>query len=371
MPKINLNNTPNAKMIKNVQEKSVTLSNAKTVQDIPLELIDENADNDKIFNMEDVERLAENIKQEGFFGTIELYQKPDGRYEISSGHRRFRAMKLLKRPTIPSTITPMPELDTKKRRKLIASNINSRNMTPLDCARAIQYYIDTLQLEDAQSHGKEINKENTRYRSVGINTDQEAAKYFDKDPVTINRYKRLNNLIPELQKMIEDNVLPWTSICEAGNLSKEYQQSIYNDLQNILAHTSPTEDEEGNPKTYLSGQQVTSVVSKYKRIISEERRREKEEKSAKKDNKPESEDNKTLVMPLDLENDLDLPVYSDKNSKSLSKENYISPIDGAILSLRQGIEVLINREYRIDDKKAVKESIFALEKLLAQLKKQL
>ena len=59
----------------------------KKYKEIPVELIDENPDNEQIFGYEDVDYLAESIQENGFGGAIEVYELANGRYEISSGHR--------------------------------------------------------------------------------------------------------------------------------------------------------------------------------------------------------------------------------------------------------------------------------------------
>lgn len=384
MPKLNLDNTPNAKMIKTVQEKSVMLANAKTVQDIPLDLIDENEDNSKVFNMNDIERLAENIRQEGFFGTIEVYQKENGRYEISSGHRRFKAMQLNGAATIPATVSPMPEYDTKKRRKLIASNINSRNMSPLDWARAIQYYLDTLAMEDAQKNGRTISSEK-RYRSEpGHNRLNEASEYFGFNVVTLTRYIKLNELIPELQKMIEEEMLPWTSIWPAGTMPKEYQSRIYEDLTKMYgnAPTFITLDKEGKEeevaKKTLTGTQVAQVIEKYKNI---EKTLKEEKTSQKKDspsNSSKSVQKENQTVSLDEMNDenLGLPVYKEPQeishiAESFQSSSYIFPIDKLVLNFSRELNMHIKNDFSIEDKQTVKDNLQILKECISTIESKL
>ena len=376
MPKFDLDNTPNAKMIKSVQEKSITQANAKTVQDIPLELIDENPDNSEIFNMEKIQKLAENIKQEGFFGTIELYRKDDGRYEISSGHRRYRAVKLLGRKTIPATVSPMPELDTQKRRKLIASNINSRNMKPLDWARAINYYAETLMIEDAHARGIKYVPGQKYKASNNLNINQETAKYFDMKEVTIIRYRALCRLIPELREMVEDDTLPWTSIAEVGNMEEEQQNDILNEINKAIRVTPPIEtetvDEKGKPieKVFLSGVQVSNIVRKYKQNLSAEERKAKKQLNEQPADNDSSEDSiESTFTPLDFS--MDLPTISEDTPVSESTNRYIRSIDNLMFTIEKEFSLLLNQEYVVDDKQAVKEKIESLENILAELKKKL
>lgn len=374
MPKINLENTPNAQMIKNVQEKSITRANAKTVQDIPLELIDENPDNSEIFNMEKIQKLAENIKQEGFFGTIEVYQKDDGRYEISSGHRRFRAVKMLGFKTIPATISQMPTLDTQKRRKLIASNINSRNMKPLDWARAINYYAETLLIEDANARGKKYVPGQKYKASNNLNVNVKTAEYFDMKEMTVIRYRSLCKLIPDLQAMVEDETIPWTSIWEVGNMDEEKQIEILKEISKMITFTPPVDTEEigedGKPvqKVFLSGVQVSTLVRKFKQNLYLD---DLKEKSSPKESVKEVEQAESILQPLDFDDSMNLPTISVDAPVSDKSNMYVSSIDNLLFTIEKEFSLLLKREYTVDDKKAVKEKITSLEKILAELKKKL
>lgn len=71
------------------------MANTANIVRIPLEEVHENPDNNKIFSMDKIDRLADTIEDEGFVGAIEVFKISDHYYEISSGHRRFEAMKMV------------------------------------------------------------------------------------------------------------------------------------------------------------------------------------------------------------------------------------------------------------------------------------
>ena len=55
----------------------------------------EHPDNEYLFGMEGIERLAEGMRKVGFKGAIEVWDMKDGTYQIYSGARRNRANTLL------------------------------------------------------------------------------------------------------------------------------------------------------------------------------------------------------------------------------------------------------------------------------------
>ena len=65
------------------------------IRDIPLELIDDFPDHPfKVRDDEDMIQLVESVKERGVITPATVRQKDDGRYELSSGHRRKRACEL-------------------------------------------------------------------------------------------------------------------------------------------------------------------------------------------------------------------------------------------------------------------------------------
>lgn len=154
MAKRNFQEGKNAGKVAEVIRNSNMSGNAATAVDLDINKIDENPDNEMIFDMSGIEQLAKEIEEFGFAGAIDVYQKDDGRYELSSGHRRYRAVKSLGRTTIPAIIKPMPS-DTVRRHMLIHSNTMNRVLSYSDMARAIKYERETFIMEMAKEKGVE------------------------------------------------------------------------------------------------------------------------------------------------------------------------------------------------------------------------
>ncbi len=190
--------------------KTSQYNSARTeVYEIPLDQIDENIDNDKIFNMEGIDFLAKTIDREGWTGAIEVIALPNGRYEITSGHRRYRAMKQLGKTTIPCIISHNVDARTKAR-KLISSNVRNRELTPLDWGRAIQYFAENV------SEQGEINAESRR----------ECVEFFGFTGSKISRYLALTKLAPSLQHYAATEGFPVSALSPASRLSVEEQNLL-------------------------------------------------------------------------------------------------------------------------------------------------
>ena len=198
------------------------------LKSIPLDQIEYNPVNTKIFNMDDIEHLAKTIKEEGYNDPILVFKNKNGRYEILSGHRRYEAMKLLGENTIPSNILPEIPSETKKDLILLSSNIANRKLAPLDMARAIEFYKGILD----------------RDPSFKGNKKAAAAEYFGISQSNVQRYSVILKLIPELQEYCKKPNFPYSSLSKAANLSKEEQKELLNKLIRLEADEKNISEEE-------------------------------------------------------------------------------------------------------------------------------
>ncbi len=190
-----------------VGRKSIEQTNAELVSLINLDEIDENPENEKIFNMDDVDSLAEEIKENGFDGAIIVFKKSDGRYEISSGHRRYRAMKKIGEKSIRCIVYDMPDERTKNIR-LLSSNIKNRKLKPMDYARAIEKYYSIIEKEPG-------------------NKRELVARFFNISETQVHRYRCLNKLIPELQELANSPDFPFAGFAKVAEMEKDEQKKYY------------------------------------------------------------------------------------------------------------------------------------------------
>ena len=116
---------------------------------IPVDLIEPNPFQPRMsFDQEALEELAESIKTLGLIQPITVRRKEDGRYQIISGERRFRACRLAGMDMIPAYIR-----DTNDQGMLemaIVENIQRENLDPIEIAMSYQRLIDECRLTQEQ-----------------------------------------------------------------------------------------------------------------------------------------------------------------------------------------------------------------------------
>lgn len=183
----------------------------------------EHPDNEYLFGMEGIERLAEGMKRVGFKGAIEVWDREDGTFLIYSGARRNRANTLLGNTQIKAFVYPYPESETERRREFLGANIYGRNAVQRDnaiyTARQINYLRETIQME----------RENGTYE--GGKTRERLAKEFGTSPANIYKYESLLKLNSRAQDAVAKGELQVAQGSSMSVLSEEYQDIVLDALQ--------------------------------------------------------------------------------------------------------------------------------------------
>jgi ParB family chromosome partitioning protein len=116
---------------------------------IPMDMIEPNPFQPRMsFGQEALEELAESIRTLGLIQPITVRHKSDGRYQIISGERRFRACQMAGMDMIPAYIR-----DTNDQGMLemaIVENIQRENLDPIEVAMSYQRLIDECSLTQEQ-----------------------------------------------------------------------------------------------------------------------------------------------------------------------------------------------------------------------------
>lgn len=138
------------------------IAGARPVQDygdvlrIPANLIDPNPYQPRMaFDNDSLEELAESIRTFGLIQPISVRKQADGRYQIISGERRFRACKLAGMDTIPAYIRTAD--DQGMLEMAIVENIQRQDLDPIEVAMSYQRLMDECHLTQermAQRVGK-------------------------------------------------------------------------------------------------------------------------------------------------------------------------------------------------------------------------
>ena len=190
---------------------------------LPLSQLDEIDDQPFPINESKVEQIADSIENVGVIEPI-IVVKNGERYNILSGRHRFKACQKVGKTEIPCYVKETD--DTTARYILIATNTDRNNeYSPIVYAHAYAEQLELMKKLGKKAVVNAIAEQN------GINRKQ------------IYRYLRLNYLIEELQKWVEDKVLTIEAAVELSFLSDKKQLAFFNHLNalgiadNVISRT--------------------------------------------------------------------------------------------------------------------------------------
>lgn len=157
--------------------------NPSAVNEIPIEKIVPNPYQPRlVFDEEALEELAESIRNLGIIQPLTLREMPDGRYQIISGERRFRASGAAGLASVPAYIRKAD--DAAMLEMAIVENIQRENLNAIETALGFQRLIDECNL-----------------------TQEAMALRVGKNRTTITNFLRLLRLTPEVQKAVKEGVI--------------------------------------------------------------------------------------------------------------------------------------------------------------------
>ncbi len=167
-----------------VQNARFSDAQGKPLLEIPLEQIIPNEFQPRrIFNEEKLNELAASIREHGIIQPLVVTKRPDGRFEIVVGERRFRASKIAGLNSVPAFVVPKMENETRLEIALI-ENIQRADLNPIEEAKAFE----------------RLQKE------FGLKLSEVALK-VGKDISTVSNLQRLLNLPVEIQRALIEGVI--------------------------------------------------------------------------------------------------------------------------------------------------------------------
>ena len=181
----------------------------------------------KVLDDEAMTRTVESIAQYGVLAPLIARPRPEGGYEIISGHRRQHAAQLAGLETLPVIVRNMD--DDAAVLLMVDSNLQRENILPSERAFAYKMKLEALKNQGARSDltSSQVGMKLQALDIVG----QEAGDSRNQ----VHRFIRLTNLIPELLDMVDEKKIAFNPAVELSYLDESQQRDFLeamNDTQN-------------------------------------------------------------------------------------------------------------------------------------------
>ena len=182
----------------------------------------------KVLDDESMQRTVESVEQYGVLSPLIARPRPEGGYEIISGHRRQHAAQLAGLETLPVIVRNMD--DDAAVLLMVDSNLQRENILPSERAFAYKMKLEAIKNQGARSDltsGQIVQKSKLSIERVA----EDAGEGYK----TVQRFIRLTNLIPELLDMIDEKKIAFNPAVELSYLDESQQRDFLeamNDTQN-------------------------------------------------------------------------------------------------------------------------------------------
>ena len=173
-----------------------------------------------------MQRTVESVEQYGVLSPLIARPRPEGGYEIISGHRRQHAAQLAGLDTLPVIVRNMD--DDAAVLLMVDSNLQRETILPSE--RAFAY---KMKLEAMKHQAGRPTQDN--YSQVGNNfgtlSSEEMAEELGTSKNQIFRYIRLTNLVPELLDMVDEKKISFNPAVELSYLDTNQQRDFLEAMQ--------------------------------------------------------------------------------------------------------------------------------------------
>lgn len=177
------------------------------IVNIPVKQIHEFKDHPfKVQDDEDMRKTADSIREYGVLVPVIVRPDGNGEYEMISGHRRRYASILAGKEEIPAIIREMD--DDIATILMVDSNLQREHNLPSERAKAYK-----MKMEALKHQGRRIDLTSCQI-GTKFRADEELAKQAGESARTVQRFVRLNNLIPELLNLVDEKKIAFNPAVE-------------------------------------------------------------------------------------------------------------------------------------------------------------
>lgn len=198
----------------------------------------------QVKNDEAMQAMAESVKTFGIQTPAIVRQKPDGRYELISGHRRKMACEIVGFNEMPCIVRQLSDMEAVV--SMVDANLQRETVLPSEKAKSYKMRLDAM---NRQGKRTDLTYSPVGNKLPNSTTSAELAEAVGESKNQIFRYVRLNKLIPQILDMVDNSVIrdkinlqiAMRPAVELSYLSTEQQNVL---LEEMVAYDStPSHDQ--------------------------------------------------------------------------------------------------------------------------------
>jgi len=206
------------------------VSMAETIQEIKLDELHPFPDHPfGVRDDETMQQTVESIREYGVLVPAIARPREDGGYELIAGHRRKHACELAGIETMPVIVRDIDHNAAVI--IMVDSNLQRENILPSERAKAYKMKLEAIKQQGARH---DLTSTQVAQKLSVEKVAEDAGTSKDQ----VRRFIRLNELEPELQKMVDDGKIGITPAVELSYLKPDEQKLLIETIDSEQATPS-------------------------------------------------------------------------------------------------------------------------------------
>ena len=241
----------------NEQVQQIPLSEIRPFKNHPFKVTDE----------ELMQQTIDSIMQVGVLNPAIIRPAPEGGYEMVAGHRRLHAADLAGLKTIPAIVRNLD--DDEAVILMVDSNLQRETISPMERAQAYK-----MKLEALKHQGKRVDLtcDQVGHKLDSKKSIQKVAEDAGESKTQVQRYIRLTELLPEVQKKVDSKEIAFSPAVELSYLTRDEQKQFL-DAMDYSQNTPSLSQAQRLKKLSWEGKCTKEAM---RSIMSEEKKEEQE-----------------------------------------------------------------------------------------------
>lgn len=241
----------------NEQVQQIPLSEIRPFKNHPFKVTDD----------ELMQQTIDSIIQVGVLNPAIIRPAPEGGYEMVAGHRRLHAADLAGLKTIPAIVRNLD--DDEAVILMVDSNLQRETISPMERAQAYK-----MKLEALKHQGKRVDLtcDQVGHKLDSKKSIQKVAEDAGESKTQVQRYIRLTELLPEVQKKVDSKEIAFSPAVELSYLTRDEQKQFL-DAMDYSQNTPSLSQAQRLKKLSREGKCTKEAM---RSIMSEEKKEEQE-----------------------------------------------------------------------------------------------
>lgn len=219
----------------------------------------------QVRNDEEMKAMVSSVKDKGVTQPAIVRPREDGGYEIVSGHRRQKASELAGFTDMPCIIRNLT--DEQAITQMVEDNTNQReNILPSERAKALKMQLEAIKHQGA----KDFTSGQLDPKDAGRRSNEVVAERNKMTVKQVQRYIKLNDLVPDLQKMMDGGQIKFTPAVELSYIKPKNQRYIAVAIESQQSSPSLSQAQrmrELDQKGVLNGDVIDGIMLEDKKEV--------------------------------------------------------------------------------------------------------